>query len=154
MVTTNSETDQIRQMFGEAVQRTNQLVASIDEDEQELLSAAYTSLCSAIAAVVPVLKYIDGDIRVGSTHVRGIELDGALLLVRGGDLRWKHSNRTLAVERLRFRGDPDEQTLQIHYMLMVLGGKFSEALVKIDKHRESIRHRDKQFKEAATVFRG
>jgi len=151
--------EQIKQLFAEAVARTTKLAADIDGQEGQLLNDARKFFETAIAAVVPVLKYVDQlvpEVTDGYNHpVRGIMLleEFKLVLLRNGQLQSKSSSTGFDPCDLSFSDKSNSERVDVLIgMISVLGVKFSEALAKADERRAKIAQRSDQLAQAAKAF--
>jgi|SRR3989344_4475391 len=159
MTTVTTDIEQIKQLFAEAVARTTKLAADIDGQEGQLLNDARKFFETAIAAVVPVLKYVDQlvpEVTDGYNHpVRGIMLleEFKLVLLRNGQLQSKSSSTGFDPCNLSFGDKSNSERVDVLIgMISVLGVKFSEALAKADERRAKIAQRSDQLAQAAKAF--
>ncbi len=159
MSTLSNDVGQIKALFAEAVERTIQLAAEIDDDERKLLHDAHELFQAAIAAVVPVLKYVDYEVPQVTDYrnnpVRGILLEDefCLTLVRGGKLQSRNNSNPFDPEHLSFSGKSDsDQVDRLITMISVLATKFAEALAKADERRAKLAQRSDQLAQAAKAF--
>lgn len=158
MVTTN--TNEIKDLFKTALEKTSELVSDTDTKEDDLLEQAYDLFRAAVRTVVPVIRYVEKEHIFGNEKpVRGVKLSVYYTLLRGGKIhsRLGPPKGTFTVSLEGFTISDNNHGILWHVddlvdMINVLSNIFKYALEKIDQRRKSIAERSKQLQTASKAF--
>lgn len=154
MVSTSS-VKEIKDLFGQVLQKVEELVGEVDEADLQLNLAAMDLFREAVKVVIPVIRYVDHQLDVGDRPLfRGIWIDDNTGLTRKGEIFSKHSPNSL-VHYLEYR-DYDRTDVLVDRVierLNRLGQAFNQALSKLDDHRTSLAERNDTLQKATAVFK-
>lgn len=164
MVTTNTNIEEIQELFEEAMRKTGQLASDIETSEEELLEKADELFRMAARAITPVVKYVDQVLDFGWNFglLRGIEFGTDGVLGRDGKVYLKYASSVpIDLEAYRFRYADFENTYSLMDTVDVIIGfiqdlcvLFVQALEKSDERRTRIAQRSEQLQQATKIFEG
>lgn len=177
MVTTNSDNgEQISGQFAELTAQAIDLISSTESKEYELERELDRVLHLAIQAIIPVLKYVDEEVKACGLHVcssqkqhliRGIRLSENIFLARDrrvyvlfdGDVaagihgRVEHYDyMNLYLVALTPKRDTLVAAAKGAQILATLREAFDQAVRKASSRRDGLARRLSQLTEAAQAF--
>jgi len=159
MVSTSSTAiEQVRDLFRRCIGLTKDLVGDLDAAESELQERSIELFKLAVKAVIPVLKYVDEEISlfvgaVDSREFRGVHLARGLCLTREGNLLKEGFSGPKPIDEFWFYGSAEDTVDAVLEHLTKLAKIFNDALLKMDRRRESIQDRRRKLDEAIAPFR-
>ena len=154
MVPTSS-IKEIKELFAQALTKVDGLVRDIDQSESEIRHASTSLFIEAARVVIPTLKYVDGEEKVGDMSFRGVWIDEDLLLTRRGEIVHKSGDgKPIGLGDFTFWiFEVDDHVEAMIARLTRLAEVFSEALKKMDSRRENLSGLKERLTAAASAVR-